>query len=240
MRHDHRPYAAKRLHRAIERAYVEHFVSPQLDALGPHYQVMKPWHLKVSGANIRIGSSVHIINASDRNVCLTTWQFNEHAGHIDIGDFCLISPGVRIDSASCVEIGANCMLAASVYVTDADWHDLYDRTRPIGTTRPVVFEDNVWIGDGSIVCKGVRIGENRVIGAGSVVTSDIPPGVIAAGNPARVIKPLNPDLPTRRRSDLLGDPEALNRQIDELERYLHGGYSWWGWLRTLFRPTRDD
>ena len=240
MRHDHRPYAAKRLHRAIERAYVNHFVAPQLDALGPHYQIMKPWHLKISGAKIRVGDSVHIVNAADRNVCLTTWQFEEHAGHIDIGNFCLLSPGIRIDSASRVEIGDHCMLAASVYVTDADWHDIYDRTKPIGVTRAVVLEDNVWIGDSSIICKGVRIGENSVIGAGSVVTSDIPAGVIAAGNPARVIRPLDPDQPLRRRGDLLGDAETLDRQIDQLERYLHGGHTWWGWLRSLLRPTRED
>ncbi|MCB1685533.1 MAG: acyltransferase [Pseudomonadales bacterium] len=240
MRHDHRPYAAKRLHRAIERAYVDHFVSPQLDALGPHHQIMKPWHLNLSGANIRIGRSVHIINAADRNVNLTTWQFAEHAGHIDIGDFCLLSPGVRIDSATCVEIGSNSMLAASVYITDADWHDLYDRTRPIGTTRPVILENNVWIGDSCIVCKGVRIGADTVVGAGSVVTSDLPAGVIAAGNPARVIRPLDASIPLRRRQDLLEDQLALDHQVDQLERYLHGSRTWWGWMKSVLRPTRDD
>ncbi|MDZ7686153.1 MAG: DapH/DapD/GlmU-related protein [Gammaproteobacteria bacterium] len=73
------------------------------------------------------------------------------------------------------------MFAAGAYVTDADWHDVYDRTRTIGTTRPVTLEQNVWVGDGAIICKGVTIGENSVIGAGAVVTSDVPANVIAAG-----------------------------------------------------------
>ena len=84
-------------------------------------------------------------------------------------------------------------LAAGVYITDADWHDIYDRSKPIGNTQAVVLEENCWIGDGSIICKGVTIGRNSVIGAGSVVSRSIPANVIAAGNPATVIKPLDAD-----------------------------------------------
>lgn len=236
MRKDHRPYRLKILHRQLERAYVAHFIKPQLDALGPEYQIMKPQHLRIHGENIRIGRSVHIVTAADRRVSLTTWQFHTHRGRIDIGDYCLICPGVRVDSASGVEIGNNSMLAAAVYITDADWHDIYDRTRQIGTTSPVRLGDNVWVGDSSIVCKGVNIGDNSVIGAGSVVTHDIPANVIAAGNPARIIRELDATIPLRRREDLLADADSLKRQIDELERYMHGGNGWWGWLKSIVRP----
>jgi acetyltransferase-like isoleucine patch superfamily enzyme len=240
MRQDLRPYSVKRLHRLIERAWVEHFIAPQLDALGSHYQIMRPWHLKIHGANIRIGESPHIICARDRRVTLTSWHYEEHQGHIDIGDYCLVCPGVRLDSACRIEIGSNTMLASSAYITDADWHDLYDRSQPIGRCGPVVLGDNVWIGDSAIVCKGVTIGENSIIGAGAVVASDIPANVIAAGNPARVLRELDPEVSLRRREDLLHNGAALDHQIDELDRYLLRSNSWLNWLRSLIHPRRGD
>ncbi len=53
---------------------------------------------------------------------------------------------------------------------------------------PVTIGNNVWLGGGAIICPGVTVGDDSVIGAGSVVTRDIPPGVVAAGNPCRVVK----------------------------------------------------
>jgi maltose O-acetyltransferase len=61
----------------------------------------------------------------------------------------------------------------------------------MGTRHPITIGDNAWLGGGVIVCAGTTIGDNTVVGAGSVVTRDIPPGVLAAGNPARVIRELN-------------------------------------------------
>jgi len=240
MRTDLRPYPVKRLHRLIERAYVKHFIAPQLDALGSHAQIMKPWNLKIHGAGIRIGESPHIVTARDRRVTLTTWRFEEAQGRIDIGDYCLLCPGVRLDSACGIRIGSNTMLAASAYITDADWHDLYDRARPIGRCEPVVLGNNVWIGDSAIVCKGVTIGDNSIIGAGAVVAGDIPANVIAAGNPAKVIRPLDADRPLRRREDLLWDGEALEQQIDSLDRYLLASNGWLRWLRSLVAPRPGE
>ena len=240
MRKDHRPYVAKRLHRLIERAYVNYFVKPSLDSIGPEATIMKPWNLKIHGPNIRFGRSVHVITARDRKVQLTVWCQGEQEGRIDIGDYALLCPGVRLDSACHIEVGSNTMIAAGAYLTDADWHDVYDRTRPIGNARRITLHDNVWIGDSAIICKGVSIGANSIIGAGSVVTRDIPANVIAAGNPATVVKELDTARKLRRRRDLLADAQSLNRQIDYLERSLHGDNSWLGWLRTIVRPKRSD
>ncbi len=94
----------------------------------------------------------------------------------------------RIVIGDDVWVGGNCT------ITDTDFHPLRlaDRlARPLdGATAPVVIEDGVFIGMQSLVLKGVTIGAQSVIGAGSVVTRDIPPGVIAAGNPAQVIREL--------------------------------------------------
>jgi len=240
LRKDHRPYQAKRIHRAIERRYLEHFIRPQLDAMGQHCMVMKPWNLKIYGAGISIGHAVHVITGRDRPVRLTTWGHEHGNGRIDIGNYVLLCPGVRLDSATQIEVADNCMIAAGAYLTDSDWHDIYDRTRIVGGTAKVTLEDNVWIGDGAIVCKGVSIGRNSVIGAGSVVTHDIPANVIAAGNPARVIRPLDPDRALVRREQLLADPAALAANMDQLERYLLGPNTWLGWLRALLQPSRGD
>lgn len=240
MRDDHRPYRLKVLQGKLEAAWVHHFIKPQLEALGHHSMIMKPWNLKLYGRGISFGTSVHVITAPDRTVRLTTWAMNEHQGRIEVADSVLICPGVRIDSACQVSIGESTMLAAGAYITDADWHDVYDRTQPIGQTAAVVLERNVWIGDGAIVCKGVRIGENSVIGAGSVVTKDIPANVIAAGNPAKPIKPLDPDLPLTTRQDMLGDGLAVAAQMDGLERWLRQDNTWWRWLRSKIAPSRED
>ena len=90
-------------------------------------------------------------------------------------------------SAESILIGDACMIAHGAYISDADWHGIYDRAKPVGNTKPVIFEDNVWIGDSAIVCKGVTIGENSIIGAGAVVTKDVLKGAIMVGVPAKNI-----------------------------------------------------
>jgi len=239
VRKDHRPYALKRILGRLETAWSEHFIAPQLDALGSGYMIMKPWFLKVHGKGIAFGKAVHVVTSRDRTVRLTTWEHKEGHGQIDIGDHALLCPGVRIDSATHVSVGASTMLAAGVYVTDADWHDLYDRSQPIGASAPVVLEANVWIGDGSTVCKGVTVGANTIVGTGSVVTKSLPANVIAAGNPAKVIRELDADKPLKTRADMLTEP-GMAHTFDQLERMLRKDNSWFGWLRSLVMPNRTD
>ena len=83
------------------------------------------------------------------------------------------------------------MIAHGAYISDADWHGIYDRAEPVGKTKPIKFEDNVWIGDSAIICKGVTIGKNSIIGAGAVVTKDVPENCVFAGNPAKLVKKLD-------------------------------------------------
>ena len=152
----------------------------------------------------------------------------------------MICPGTRIDSASKVHIKNNCMLAAGTYLTDADWHDIYDRTKPIGTTKPITLEENVWIGDGSIICKGVTIGENSVVGAGSVVATDIPSGVIAVGNPATPIKKLSEHENLITRDAIFADLDLLNRNNRVIDQVALKSNSFSGWLRNKFFPRRGE
>lgn len=103
---------------------------------------------------------------------------------ITIGNNCGFS-GTIIGSAINIQLGNNVRCGANTLITDSDWHSDDVRT---GEDSPVVIGDNVWLGYGVKVLKGVHIGNNSVIGAGSIVTKDIPSNVIAAGNPCKVIR----------------------------------------------------
>ncbi|HPJ92151.1 MAG TPA: acyltransferase [Bacteroidales bacterium] len=105
---------------------------------------------------------------------------------IIIGNNCGFS-GTVIASAKSIIIGNNVRCGANTLITDTDWHT--DDYR-VSEDKSVCIEDNVWLGYGVKVLKGVSIGKNSLIGACSVVTKDIPPNVVAAGNPCRIIKEL--------------------------------------------------
>lgn len=93
-------------------------------------------------------------------------------------------PGIRI--------GARALIGSFVEIFDSDFHDLHPDRRRGGTPRmaPVELGENVFVGDRSLILKGVTVGRDTVIGAGSVVVSSLPEGVVAAGNPARVVRDL--------------------------------------------------
>ncbi|MBV9310097.1 MAG: acyltransferase [Solirubrobacterales bacterium] len=132
-------------------------------------------------------------------------------GHarIRIGEGTFLNQGVMVAAADLVEIGNHCMLANGCFVADAD-HRFDDPVRPVpwqGFTHkgPTRLGDNVWCGAHVVVTGGVTIGERCVIGAGSVVTHDIPPFSIAAGAPAKVIREIEypgpaPQTPSLSRS----------------------------------------
>lgn len=107
---------------------------------------------------------------------------------IEIGDNCGFS-GTIIGCSTYVKLGSNVRCGANTMITDTDWHSDDYRT---GKNKEVIIEDNVWLGYGVKVLKGVHIGKNSLIGVNSVVTKDIPANVIAAGNPCKVIKQIEP------------------------------------------------
>jgi tetrahydrodipicolinate N-succinyltransferase len=128
------------------------------------------------------------------------------------------------------------MLAGRVYVTDCDWHGLYDRLA-MGRSETVRIGPNAWIGDSAIVCKGVKIGENSIVGAGAVVVEDVPSNTVAAGNPARVVKELDPLRPITTRAQWYADPQDLFERIDRLDRANLSQNSLLNWLRHLLFPS---
>ena len=132
------------------------------------------------------------------------------------------------------------MIANGAYITDSDWHGVYDRTVRDDRVAPVRIGENAWIGDHAVVLKGVTIGENSVVAARAVVTRDVPPNVVVAGNPAKVVKELEADRGFKTRADYFANPERLERFFDAVERDLLGQNSFLNWLRALFFPSTRD
>lgn len=239
MRRDHRPYFLKKAYLEFQEFYVNHFLRPQLEYLGNDFVFVRPWHVKIFGAPIGLGDCVNVVAAPDNKVRLAIWADQEGKGRIQIGDYCLICPGVRISAADDIVVGDNCMIASNAYVTDSDWHDIYNRITT-GQTAPVAIKNNAWIGDSAIICKGVTIGQNSIIGAGAVVVDSVPANCVAAGNPAKVVKQLDADEAFTTRATFFSDPERLFQGFDQMDKELLRENSLLHWLRYIFFPNKED
>jgi acetyltransferase-like isoleucine patch superfamily enzyme len=136
---------------------------------------------------IEIGNRVYIY----RDNILETG----HGGYLKIGDDSSIHPRCQLNAyMSPITIGSGVMIAPNCALYSYDHGILPDRPirkQPIQSKGPIVIEDEAWIGYGSIVLSGVRIGTGAVVGAGSVVTQDVPEYAIAAGVPATIVKMRN-------------------------------------------------
>lgn len=112
---------------------------------------------------------------------------------IRIGTGCSTSNNLSIISRKSIEIGEKCMIGDCVSIFDSDFHRIDPATRWEGVDepQPVSIGRNVWLGSRVLVLKGVTIGENTVVGAGSVVTRSLPANVIAGGVPAKVLRPID-------------------------------------------------
>jgi len=148
------------------------------------------------GSKLEIGKNV-VLRSRNKgchiNLHSPVKLFGDREGSIiKIGDNSRIN-GTCIHAYESVTIGKNCLVAANCQIMDGNGHDLSfpdveNRVKSIGSAKPIVLEDSVWIGANSIILPGVRIGRGSVISANSVVVRDIPAMVIAGGNPARIKK----------------------------------------------------
>lgn len=149
-------------------------------------------------SSIRIGDGN--INSSFTSNMLGLWQrtimIARYGGQIEIGDGFGIS-GTTIYSTKLITIGKNATIGANCKIIDNDFHPLDPEQRRLNlneeyTARaPIVIGDNCFIGMNSIILKGTTIGNNVVVGAGSVVQGIFPDNCIIAGNPAKIIRQIN-------------------------------------------------
>ena len=240
MRQDRRPYLVKKYYLKFRSWYVEHFIRPQLDQLGVYPTMMRPWYIGINGPNIRIGDAVTIIAERDSPTSIGVWGHDVDSGRIDIGNAVLLAPGVRISACEHISIGDSCLIANGVYITDSDWHGLYDRVERPKEKTPVHISDNVWLGDHSTILKGVNIGANSIVAAAAVVSKDVPANVVVAGNPAKVVKQLDPAAPKVTRAEFFSDPAALAKEYDQIDHMVLHKNGWLNWLRVLIKPSMRD
>jgi len=129
-----------------------------------------------------------------------------YGGSITVGENCYIGDMSRIWSAEKVIIGNDVLISHNVNIIDSNAHETDAEERAINGRKnflyglpnekgnvpsaPIVIENNVWINFNSIILKGVTIGKGAIVAAGSVVTKDVPPFSLVAGNPAKIVKKL--------------------------------------------------
>jgi len=175
------------------------FVSRRFEvfALGSGTEVL-PWR-------IRGARRCHLTIGND-SLMKGNLVFEKENASLSIGDRCFIGKGL-VSIAADIEIGDDVMLSWGVTITDHNSHSLKFSGRQFDVLnwhsghkdwsmvdiQKVVVEDKAWIGFNAILLKGITIGEGAIVGAGSVVTKDVPPFTIVAGNPAKIIRELGPD-----------------------------------------------
>ncbi|MBU2463241.1 MAG: acyltransferase, partial [Candidatus Edwardsbacteria bacterium] len=176
---------------------------------GKNLHILNPFCFKVElpDAQITVGDDFTAYYRCSFNV----WG----KGKILFGNCCSIGSGTKIDCREAVTIGNHVLISWDVLIADYDPHPIepdlrvqemeyshymtfprfskkappvFDRSAYQFRSKPVVIEDNVWIGARAIIMKGVKIGYGSIIAAGAVVAKDVPPYSIVAGNPAVVVK----------------------------------------------------
>jgi acetyltransferase-like isoleucine patch superfamily enzyme len=160
------------------------------------------WHFLRRDAYLRFPVQGNLLEALDEGRArIGPWVLIEpgcwfalypETAELEIGEGTIINLGCMLAATERISIGRHCMFANYCFVADAD-HRYDDASLPVTwqgmqPKGPVTIEDNCWFGTNCVVTGGITIGERTVVGANSVVTKDLPAGVIAAGAPARVIR----------------------------------------------------
>jgi acetyltransferase-like isoleucine patch superfamily enzyme len=141
---------------------------------------------------LKIGNNVNLSGRSS----FTFMRGMPEIPSIVIGDNVFIGNGCVVAAGTTISIGNNCLISGGARIQDNDGHLLDAERRRVGDrispddAKLITIEDDVWIGANVIVLKGVRIGKRAIVGAGAVVTHDVPPDTVVAGNPAVVVKTL--------------------------------------------------
>lgn len=126
----------------------------------------------------------------DASITLLPPFYVDYGKHIKIGKGCFIQQCCTFFGRGGITLGNDVLVGPKVNIITIN-HDPDPENRSATYGRPVVIEDKVWIGINATILPGVKIGYGAIIGANSVVTKDVPPMTVVAGNPARIIKTLN-------------------------------------------------
>lgn len=163
---------------------------------------------------IRASATCNNLSKKKENLIIGSHALIQGAIHVDenakikIGDYFYIGQSSLVGAAESITIGDCVIISNDVHIYDNNTHPTQPKSRErmskegFGTDKwswawperaPVVIEDNVWIGQYATILKGVTIGKGAIVGTRAVVTKDVPPYAVVAGNPAKVVKYLDPE-----------------------------------------------
>ena len=166
----------------------------QADAARAHELMERYNATRAAEQDLRDGLLRELLGAVGEGVVVRPPLWIDYGSNITIGAGTFVNYDCVMLDVAPIRIGTACQLATRVQLLTAT-HPLDPGPRRCGweSAEPIALGDNVWLGGGAIVCPGVSIGEDTVVGAGAVVTRDLPAGVLAAGVPARVLREIGPD-----------------------------------------------
>lgn len=150
--------------------------------IGEKTVLQGPLHMPGSHCTMHVGDAVRLVG---------TFRCIGSDSHIRIGSrTSTLGARILLREAGTITIGEDCMFSDDVMLSNSDMHSIVDLNtgKRVNWAADITIEDHVWLGLGVTVLKGVRIGHDSVIGASSLVASDIPPHVVAAGVPAKVVR----------------------------------------------------
>ena len=132
-----------------------------------------------------------LLPGMEEDITILTPFWTDYGYNCRIGQDSFINHGAYLMDCAPIHIGQHCFIGPNCGMYTAVHPLLHqERNRGLEKAKPITLGDNVWLGGDVTILPGVTIGEGTVIGAGSVVTKDIPGGVVAAGNPCRVLRPI--------------------------------------------------
>jgi len=188
-------------HTFLRTLYCEPMFKTRCEQVGRDLRV-------IGGLPLLMGNPIRLVVGNDVTISgVTTIIGSKPIDNpiLEIGSDSYIGYQVTIVTGRGVHIGQHVLIANRVYIGGDDSHPLDFsarlRNEPplLEDVKSVWIEDGAWIGDNATILKGVRVGRGAVVAAHAVVTKDVPPHTVAAGNPARVVKELNPSEDSRNR-----------------------------------------
>ena len=140
-------------------------------------------------ASIHLGVGAELVVSGTAQILRGCRVFVHNGGRLTMGSRSYVNDCSTLTCFEEITIGSGCSISWNTNIMDTNVHELTVAGTPRRRSASVRLGDNVWVGSGATILAGVHVGEGAVIAAASVVTKDVPPGVLVAGNPARVIRP---------------------------------------------------
>lgn len=175
----------------VRFAWFEPLFRSQCVSVGSNFRMERLPYITGHG-RLTFGANVRLSGKPSFGMC----NLLRREPELSVGDGTFIGHDCSFNVADSITIGRHCLLAGGVSIRDLDGHPTdaalrrEHRPTPCEGIRPVVIGDDVWIGANATILKGVNVGDRAIIGAGAVVTSDVPCDTVVAGNPARIVRTL--------------------------------------------------